>query len=262
MMNLLKKIQRLVERFLGIRISGYPFEVMQIIPNKKREDAWFSYHAIFQSIIEKYQVDLVLDVGANKGQFVRELRGFYPGTVVSFEPVPRTFAALQMARPQDNNWFKLNYALGSKSEDQYINTFKKDELNSLLETNDNFVTRFGPAAAISQKEPIKVRRLDDVLDEIPFDINNRKILLKMDTQGYDLEVFHGARKILGNIVALQSEISQLPVYQHTPRWTDTVNEYEKAGFHLAGLYPASRDGLRYIICDCLMVKRPDPPAVK
>jgi len=76
----------------------------------------------------------------------------------------------------------------------------------------------------------------------------------MDTQGYDLEVFRGASSIMKNLVALQSEVSQKPIYQGMPRWTESINEYEQSGFRLAGLFPVFRDGFQYIESDCLMVK--------
>jgi FkbM family methyltransferase len=227
---------------------------MQIIPERKRGKAWFSYPSIVRAIIEEYQVDLILDVGANKGQFALGVRRFYKGPIISFEPVSRMFTVLSHTAPHDNNWFKFNYALGNKSEEQYINVHENDELSSLLETNQYFVERFGDVATRSEKELIKIRRFDDIVDEIPFNIDSRKIFLKMDTQGYDLEVFKGAQSIRKNLVALQSEVSQMPIYYHTPNWTETINEYEKAGFRLAGLYPAHRDGFYYIVSDCLMVK--------
>ena len=59
-MNLLLNIKKIVERLLGVRIIGYPFSIIQIIPERKRQKAWFSQESILRSIIEKYQVDLIL----------------------------------------------------------------------------------------------------------------------------------------------------------------------------------------------------------
>jgi len=59
----------------------------------------------------------------------------------------------------------------------------------------------------------------------------------MDTQGYDLEVFRGAQSIRENLVVLQSEVSHMSIYQHMPHRTVSIDEYERAGFKLVGLYP-------------------------
>jgi len=253
-MNLLLNIKRMVERLLGVRIIGSPFSIMQIIPERKRQKAWFSQESVLRLIIEKYQVDLILDVGANIGQFALRTRRFYKGPIISFEPVSRIFAALKNNARNDKNWFTFNYALGNKSEEQYINVPENLELSSLLEKNERCIELFGDGVAKSERELITIRRLDDIMAEMPFDISSRKILLKMDTQGYDLEVFKGAQSINENLVALQSEVSQTPLYHHMPHWTESIDEYEKAGFRLTGLYPVNRDGLYYIASDCLMVK--------
>jgi FkbM family methyltransferase len=239
---------------MGARIYGAPFTIMHIIPEKKRDKAWFSYQSMIRSIIEEYQVDLVLDVGANVGQFALGMRRLYKGPIISFEPVSRTFALLQNIAPDDKNWYKFNFALGSESGEHDMNVYGMDQLNSLFETNEDTIQRFGAEAGSPVKESVQMRRLDDILDEMPFDIRTRKIFLKTDTQGYDLEVFRGARSIWDNIVAIQAEVYQKPVYDQAPPWTENIKEYTQAGFHLAGLYPVIRDGLYYRSSDCLMVK--------
>jgi FkbM family methyltransferase len=243
-----------VERLIGARIYGYPSTIIQVIPDKKRRKAWFSYESIIRSILEEYQVDLVLDVGANVGQFTLGMRRLYKGPIISFEPVSRTFAVLKDKAPQDKNWFKFNYALGNESGEQYMNVYEMDQLSSLLETTEDTIKRFGEGAAAPVKEPIRIRRLDDILNEMPFDIHSRKIFLKMDTQGYELEVFKGALSVRENIVAIQAEVYQKPIYDKGPPWTECIKEYTEAGFKFAGLYPLVRDGLYYRTSDCLMIR--------
>jgi FkbM family methyltransferase len=187
---------------MGARIYGSPFTIMHIIPEKKRPKAWFSYQSILRTIIDQYQVDLVLDVGANIGQFALGMRRLYKGPIISFEPVSRTFALLQNIAPDDKNWYKFNFALGSESGEQYMNVYEMDQLNSLFETNEDTIQRFGAEADGPVKELVQIRRLDDIVDEMPFNIRTKKIFLKTDTQGYDMEVFKGARSIWDNIVAI------------------------------------------------------------
>jgi FkbM family methyltransferase len=182
------------------------------------------------------------------------MRRFYQGPIISFEPVSRTFQILKNNTPRDKNWFKFHYALGNESGERYINVYPLDELNSLLETNENALKQFKDQTAAPVKEPVQIRRLDDILKEMPFDIGSRKIFLKMDTQGYDLEVFKGARGILENIVVLQSEVYQIPIYERSPFWTESIDVYIKAGFKLVGLYPVTRHGYCFASMDCLMVR--------
>jgi FkbM family methyltransferase len=253
-MKILKACKRALERTIGARIYGYPSTIIQIIPEKRRRNAWFSYPSIIRSVLEEYQVDLVLDVGANIGQFALGMRRLYKGLIISFEPVSRTFAILRNTAPDDKNWYKFNYALGSESGEQYINVYEMSQLSSLLETTEDTVKRFGDRAAAPLKELVQIRRLDDIANELPFDVHARKIFLKMDTQGYDLEVFKGTRSIRGNIVAIQAEVYQSPFYDKAPPWTESIKVYNEAGFKFAGLYPIVRDGLVYRSSDCLMLR--------
>ena len=135
-----------------------------------------------------------------------------------------------------------------------MNVYEMDQLNSLLETTDDTIERFGDGAARPTKELVRMRRFDDILNEMPFDVRSRKILLKMDTQGYELEVFKGIRSIRENIVAIQAEVYQKPVYDKAPPWTEAIIEYTEAGFRFDGLYPVVRDGLYYRSSDCLMIR--------
>ena len=253
-MNVLRTIKRTVERISRHRIYGYPTQIIQIIPEKKRREAWFSYQLTVKSILEDYQIDVVLDVGANIGQFAQRIRRLYKGPIISFEPVASTFAVLQKVLPGDKNWYKFNYALGNESGEQYMNIYEMDELNSLFETNADAIQRYGDGAGSPVKEKIQIRRLDDILNEMPIDLRTRKIFLKTDTQGYDLEVFKGARSIRESIMAIQAEVYQTPVYDKAPMWTENIREYTEAGFRFAGLYPVVRDGLHYRSSDCVMVR--------
>jgi len=91
------------------------------------------------------------------------------------------------------------------------------------------------------------------------DAASRRICLKMDTQGYDLEVFRGLGACTADVHALQSELSVVPIYNGMPHWTESILEFEKAGFGVAGMFPVNRDSLKVIEYDCLFVKSGNSP---
>ncbi len=74
-MKILRTCKRAVERLIGARIYGHPSTIIQVVPEKKRRKAWFSYPSTIRAIIEEYKVDLILDVGANVGQFALAYAG-------------------------------------------------------------------------------------------------------------------------------------------------------------------------------------------
>jgi FkbM family methyltransferase len=207
-----------------------------------------------RQIFQDFAVDLVLDVGANTGQFAHDLRAFYHGDLISFEPVSAAFHQLVGKTSRDPRWKVCQFALGSQTSTQTINVSQRTELSSFLKTSAYGAGRFGEHAATTGQEVVSVRRLDDVLDEIVPDCARRRIFLKMDTQGYDLEVFKGLGNKLPHVVALQSEVSLIPIYEGMPHWTDAIASYERAGFGVAGLFPITLDACRVIEFDCLMVR--------
>ena len=67
--------------------------------------------------INTFQIDTVIDVGANLGQTVDELRASgFDGKIVSFEPTPGLFRALVAKHGSDPGWTGHQLALGSRAK--------------------------------------------------------------------------------------------------------------------------------------------------
>jgi hypothetical protein len=103
---------------------------------------------------------------------------------------------------------------------------------------------------------VSVRRLDGLLDEVVAGIDDPRIFLKMDTQGYDLRVFAGAGDRIKDVLGLQSEISSVPLYEGMPRMAEAIATYEAGGFETTGIFPVTRDPerLRIIEFDIIMIR--------
>jgi hypothetical protein len=78
----------------------------------------------------------------------------------------------------------------------------------------------------------------------------------MDTQGFDLEAFTGVGERISEVIALQSEVSVIPIYAKMPRMAEAIALYESHGFELTGLFVVSRDEAtqRVIEFDCVMAR--------
>jgi hypothetical protein len=72
------------------------------------------------------------------------------------------------------------------------------------------------------------------------DVQSSRIFLKMDTQGYDLEVFSGATGALDRVLGLQSELSVRPLYEGMPHYIQSLETYQSAGFDLYNLSVVNR----------------------
>jgi FkbM family methyltransferase len=195
----------------------------------------------------------VLDVGANRGQFGRKLRKVYSGKVMSFEPLPAAFDELRRAAADDPHWEVHNVALASRDGTQSFRVSESSEFSSFLETNEYCHQRFGNRAEATREVTVNVRRLDSLLHEVVPRLDEARIYLKLDTQGYDLEVFDGLGDTRKLVVALQTEVSLMPIYKGMPHWTESIGFFESAGFGVTGLFPVNTEALRVIEYDCTMV---------
>lgn len=209
-----------------------------------------------KTILKKHQINIVIDVGANEGQFAKELRGIdYEGRIISFEPTASAFEVLKEASRNDPNWDIHQMALGRQNGEQKIHVAEASVFTSFLKSTSLCEQEFGINSVGSKEETVIVRRLDEVLNETVGNLDKARIYLKIDTQGYDLEVFIGLGSMYERIFALQSEMSVIPLYQDMPHLIDSISFFEKAGFEIAGMYPVCQEKstLRIIEFDCLMI---------
>ncbi|WP_425827347.1 FkbM family methyltransferase [Streptomyces fractus] len=206
-------------------------------------------------MLDHYGVNCVFDVGANVGQYGKRLRQFgYKGRIVSFEPVPRFLEKLRKRAEGDPDWHVFPCGLGRSDELRPMHV-EWNTMNSLLSPSD-----YGNAAykrfTKGRTEDIQVCRLDGVMDQALVGIQDPRPYLKMDTQGYDLEVFAGAGERVGDFVGLQSEVALLRLYEGSPRMEEALAEYEGHGFEVTGMYPVTREKStgRVLEFDCVMMR--------
>jgi FkbM family methyltransferase len=207
------------------------------------------------AVFEMYGVDLVIDVGAHEGEYAERLRsGGYKGEIVSFEPVPGAFEELERKAKRDDGWTVHRLALGREDRTTTMNVVH-GTLSSLLPA-----TKFGAGRYPRLQEPeeveVELRRLERVLDETVGGLDGRRPFLKLDTQGFDLDVFAGAGDAIDKFVGMQSELALMEIYKGMPQMRKALATYEKAGFEIAALYPVSRQTrtARVLEYDCVMVR--------
>ena len=213
-----------------------------------------------RNVLAMQKIDAVLDVGANRGGYGQLLRRIgFKGRIYSFEPVSGLFAHLQKAAAGDDRWFCLNAALGDAAGSQAINVYEGDVFSSFLEVNQ-YSKEIWENLNRVQNETVRIGRLDQLHDEMPQFAAADRVMLKLDTQGYDLKAFRGASGMLPQIHALQSEITFIPLYDKMDDPYKVLAEYRDSGFFISGMYPINRDpSLAIVEYDCVMVARPETP---
>jgi FkbM family methyltransferase len=220
-----------------------------------RDDAFLE--GGLRRILSVLEVDGVLDVGANAGQYGALLRSLgFKGAILSFEPVQASFEDLTRASADDPGWQAFAVALGSTDEERTIATTRFSLLSSFLEPSEFSGEVFGAESEVVCREAVPVRRLDRLLPELWPEPAPRRIFLKTDTQGFDLEVIEGAGDVLRKVVGLQVELSAIPLYEGMPDYLETLAKLRGLGFEVAGLHPIFRKpgSLAIAEFDCLLVR--------
>jgi len=204
-------------------------------------------------LFHDYHIDIILDVGANVGQFGLSVRALgFKGKLYSFEPVDAAYEKLSKVSASDNNWFSFNFALGAQPGEGMINVSDFSSFSSILEVN-KYATERWTDSAVTHQQKTEIRTLDECASDGIIDCSGH-LLLKMDTQGFDQEVFRGAQSILPNVSCMLSELSLIPIYEDMPSYSEALAEFEKHGFHVSGFYPITRNtNLTLNEVDCVLV---------
>jgi FkbM family methyltransferase len=192
-----------------------------------------------KAYFDKYNVDLIIDVGANTGIYGRELRTHgYKGRIVSFEPLKDVFEKLKTSARNDSIWQLKNYALGAENASQVINVAANSHSSSILEILDTH-TKAEVTASYVGKEEIQLRTLDSIFGEIRG--TAKQVFLKIDTQGFELDVLKGASDSLQHINTVQLEMSLQPLYAGQALYFDLMNFLHNCGYKLIDIEPGFAD---------------------
>lgn len=190
--------------------------------------------------LRKFKIDLVLDVGANTGQFASEIRqGGYAGRIVSFEPLTKAHAELQQTGAGDPLWDVYpRSALGDHVGEVEINIAGNSQSSSILPMLESHRSA-APESAYQGKEIVPIKTLDAVAGQYLKDA--RAAFLKIDTQGFEWQVLDGARETLPHIKGILVELSLVPLYEGQHLWREVIDRLEAEGFTLWGFKPGFTD---------------------
>lgn len=161
-----------------------------------------------QRLLLLHEIQTVIDVGANQGQYARRMRVLgFTGQLLSFEPGTAAFRRLERHCALDAKWSAIRMALGCSEGSIDLNVSRNSVSSSLLKVGERHLAA-APESRIRSIERVPIRRLDDVVGKVP-----GPVWLKIDAQGYELEVLRGADKTMRRSVILQLEVSLVPLYE-------------------------------------------------
>jgi FkbM family methyltransferase len=195
-------------------------------------------------------IDVVLDVGANTGQFAKILRNDgYRGRIVSFEPTAGPFAELAAAAARDPLWEVHKNALGSVTSRADIHLSENSVFNSIADLSA-YALEFDPEARVVGMETVDVIRLDDFLDGA----NIERTFLKIDTQGFERQVLDGSPRLLECCPGVLLELPVNHLYEGVWSLGDAINFMSTKGYSISQVRPVAplhHDPVSTVELDCL-----------
>ncbi|ULK97080.1 FkbM family methyltransferase [Bradyrhizobium sp. I71] len=208
------------------------------------------HHPNLAEFLQSRSVGLVLDVGANEGQFVDDLRSQgYAGRIVSFEPVLDVFKRLEKRCEADQKWDCRNIALGDVNGVIQINVSKNTAMSSIVnqtEIGRNSIYE----SEVVRVDKVRIATLDSIFEEFA----GERVFLKVDTQGFEQSVLRGGVNALHTLLGVQLELPLIHLYEDTWKFDEAVRFMREAGFTLSQLRPVtyySRDPASLLEVDCL-----------
>lgn len=204
-------------RHLGVQIKRYPDKDI----------------ARRLKIIKNLGVTLIFDVGANTGQFAKEMRRLgYRGRLVSFEPLQAAYQVLAKAASKDPDWKANHFALGDQNGRIQINVAGNSFSSSILNMLPAH-EKSAPGSSYVTTEEIEISSMDSVFQS--FFRPGDSVMLKIDTQGYERQVLNGAKDSLKYVTIIQLEMSMVPLYENEMLFMDMVKYLEILGYSLYSL---------------------------
>lgn len=180
-------------------------------------------------LLASHGVTLVLDVGANTGQYAGALRqNGYAGRIVSFEPLAAAHAELGRAAAADDGWtIAPRCAVGAAPGEVAINVSPESDMSSLLDMTET-AQRHLASARPTATETVTMTTLAAELPRHagPDDV----VFVKSDTQGYEAAVLDGLGDAATRVTGLQLELSLVPVYDGQPDHLVLLNRLAGMGF--------------------------------
>jgi FkbM family methyltransferase len=184
------------------------------------------------------RIDLVLDVGANVGQYAMRLRNSgYRGRIVSFEPYATAFRQLERSASRDPLWETRRLAVADAEGEAELNVAGNSFSSSLLPMTARQL-QSAPESRYVAGEHVRTVRLDSLWDEL---VGGARVWLKLDVQGFEMRVLQGVGERLQAARAVETELSLTPLYEGAELWRRLVDWLYERGFSLAGVEPGFED---------------------
>jgi FkbM family methyltransferase len=222
----------MIKKIIKNIASKFGFQISKIAPNNCP-----SYQ--LQKFYDEMNIDLIIDIGANEGQFIRDARKWgYRGEVWSFEPSRCAFNLLYQNSINDPKWCIYHQAVGDFDGEIELNISKNSVSSSILGM-EKLHLETALSSIYIDAEVVKISRLDAFCEKEQ--VSNKNYFVKIDVQGYEANVLKGGMSTLKNARGVLCELSLVPLYEEQELWLSMVRKFDELGLSIWSIYPGFTD---------------------
>lgn len=192
----------------------------------------------------------ICDVGAYRGEFARECMRVWSGTrIAAFEPQSGPAADLDMLASGHKPGMSVHRVLLGANPLEHVTLHEAETASSVLVEHHDQQHGLGYH---------RMQTLDGVVrDEFKGESPD---FLKLDVQGYELEVLKGAEQTLKGVRMILAEVNLIDIHKGVPLLSELVawlNERGFVAFDVCGLARRPLDDALWQI-DMIFVRSADP----
>jgi FkbM family methyltransferase len=181
-------------------------------------------------LFRSHQINLILDIGANIGQYATSLRNLgYKGRIVSFEPLSSAYSELEKKAINDPLWQAVHLGLGDSPGKMEIHIAQNSYSSSLLDMLPEHLAS-APDAMYVGSETITINTIDNIIYH--YHTKDDHCFVKIDAQGYETKILDGCRQSFNKILGFQLELSLKALYKDEALMPDMLARMNNLGYSL------------------------------
>ena len=181
----------------------------------------------------------LVDVGANEGGFVGAVTSLVKLRAVhAFEPLPACHKLLEQELSKHDDAHLYRCAVGAQAGELEIHYTGDSKMSSALKPKPNIASAYQTGdLMVRQKIKVPVVTLDEALAGV-----EQIDLLKVDVQGFEMEVFRGATQTLARSRAVLLEVNYVQHYENAASFEDVFDFLRVRQFRVVGISPPYGSG--------------------